>query len=248
MWNFKSAHRHVDHLAVGVFILFFIMLSTAVLARQGDRPGRFSYYALVLSWSPSYCANRKSGRFEQQCDSTRPYAFVLHGVWPQYDRGWPENCRVKRRWIPRNIVNSMLDIMPSRKLVIHEWKKHGTCSGLGPSEYYALSRQLFEKIKIPARYLSPNKPIVTSPQGIERDFLKTNPKLSADMISIACGRRNRLRDVRICFNRRLEPIACGVNENQRKLCRRETIVMPPVRNTSLPGKENRTGTSAERRL
>ena len=36
---------------------------------SGDRnvPGQFDYYALVLSWSPSYCAEN-GDRNEQQCD------------------------------------------------------------------------------------------------------------------------------------------------------------------------------------
>ena len=36
--------------------------------------------------------SRRWGDADEQCHSARPYAFVLHGLWPQYERrGWPEN-------------------------------------------------------------------------------------------------------------------------------------------------------------
>ena len=204
--------------------------SMAPHARAAGVPGEFDYYALALSWSPSWCETQGRGKKGAQCSGTRPYAFVLHGLWPQYAKGWPENCQTAEKpWVPRALIDSMLDIMPARGLVIHEYKKHGTCSGLGPEGYYALSRKLFERIKIPARYLRPRKPVVVSPQEIEADFLKTNRDLEPSMISVACGRGKRLREVRICFSKTHELISCGRNEDQAKLCSLEKIVMPPVR-------------------
>jgi ribonuclease T2 len=193
------------------------------------KPGEFDYFTLVLSWSPTYCETRNNARSDRQCSGTRPYAFVLHGLWPQNERGWPEFCRVENSWIPNNTIESMLDIMPSKALVIHEWKKHGTCSGYTASGYYATARELFSKVKIPARYFRPRKPIVISPQQIEHDFLSTNNNMTADMISIVCGRRNRLREVRICFDRNLNLRACGGNESQHNLCRLDRVILPPVR-------------------
>lgn len=224
-WNFRL---------IAVVILIAICLSgqsaeARSQQRSNSKAGIFAYYSLVLSWSPTYCATRKKGRAEPQCDAKRSYAFVLHGLWPQYKVGWPQQCRVANRWVPRNVINAMMDIMPSRGLIIHEWRKHGTCSGLGASAYFKTARQLFQQIKIPARYLHPNNPIVTSPAQIETDFLKTNPNITADMIAISCGRKKRLKDVRICFGRDLRPTNCGVNEKQRRLCRPGKIVMPPVR-------------------
>lgn len=220
--------------AVSLFVALIVFVSASE-ARDRYRPdprhsaGQFDYYTIAMSWSPTYCATRRGGRFDPQCDGRRPYAFVLHGLWPQYNRGWPQNCYVEDNWVPNHIIKSMLDIMPSKRLVIHQWKKHGVCSGLGPEAFFALSRKAFETIKIPARYISPSKPIVISPSEIENDFLKTNNKLKADMISISCGRGKRLREIRICFDKNLNLTQCGVNENQRKLCRLDKVVMPPVR-------------------
>lgn len=214
---------------------FFVLLaaagaSLAAPVHAAGSPGEFDYYALTLSWSPSWCETEGKGKTGLQCSGTRPYAFVLHGLWPQYTQGWPENCRTARRpWVPRALIDSMLDIMPARALVIHEYRKHGTCSGLGPEAYYALSRKLFERIKIPARYLRPSKPVVISPQEIETDFLKTNRDLEPNMISVACGSGRRLKEVRICFSKAHALTSCGRNEDQAKLCSLEKIVMPPVR-------------------
>jgi ribonuclease T2 len=65
--------------------------------RREDLPGQFDYYALVLSWSPTYC---NEGHDEDtQCnrrDGGR-YSFVLHGLWPQYESGYPRDCRTQRR-------------------------------------------------------------------------------------------------------------------------------------------------------
>jgi ribonuclease T2 len=123
----------------------------------------------------------------------------------------------------------MLDIMPSPKLVIHEYKKHGTCSGLDPNAYYALARKLYGQVTIPAAFVAPSREIVTSPSEIEAAFLAANPGLTAEMLSVGCGRRDRVREVRICFTREGELRSCGRNEAQERLCRREKVTMPPVR-------------------
>ena len=124
-------------------------------AARGPQPGQFDYYALALSWSPTYCGSNSGQHDAQQCGRGRRYGFVLHGLWPQWQRGWPEFCATGSSWLAEDIVRRMLDIMPSRQLVIHEWKKHGTCSGLDQQAYFALARRLFSLVQIPARYRSP---------------------------------------------------------------------------------------------
>lgn len=201
-----------------------------VHARRSQQPGDFDYYALVLSWAPTYCAGAGRGRRDPQCIGPRPYAFVLHGLWPQWQRGWPEFCRTRSRpWVPRGVIRSLRDIMPSKGLIIHEYKKHGTCSGLTVESYFDKARALYDKVRIPPRYIRPAKPLVTSPREIENDFLRANPALRPEMISVSCGRRRRLREIRICFSRSGEPAACGRNELQQRLCRQPKIVLPPVR-------------------
>lgn len=198
-----------------------------------NEAGRFDYYALVLSWSPTYCAGLRRSGYDPQChrrDGKR-YAFVLHGLWPQHERGWPESCPTRARpFVPQDVIDGMLDIMPSSRLVIHEYRKHGTCSGLSPEEYFKISRRYFGKIRIPPRYERPSQAFTVSPAEVIRDFLSVNPKLQAEQLAIACGGRgNQLREVRVCFSREGTFRACGPNEDARRLCRASRLFVPPVR-------------------
>jgi len=206
--------------------------------QERNVPGRFDYYALVLSWSPTFCASLPRDRYEPQCHRRggRPYAFVLHGLWPQHERGWPENCPTRARpFVPQPLIDSMLDIMPSSRLVIHEYRKHGTCSGLTPEGYYGLARRLYSSVTIPPRFVLPNNDFMVPPEAVVRAFVEANPTLRPDMIAVACGGPgNRLREVRICFSREGTPTRCGRNEDQDRLCRAPNMHVPPVRATPAP--------------
>lgn len=195
--------------------------------------GDFDYYSLVLSWSPTHCSSPQGQRDHSQCrpNRERGFAFVLHGLWPQYERGYPERCRTRfKPFVPRKTISSMMDIMPSKGLIIHEYRKHGTCSGLTPEAYYDLSRKLFDKIQIPAAFEAPRSEQFMSPRDLIADFRKANPGLRSDMMSVVCrGSGNRLREIRFCFSRSGQLRSCGRNENQRRLCSAKRMFIPPVR-------------------
>jgi ribonuclease T2 len=212
--------------ATAVVLAAFLLSAAAQAGESGD----FDYYTLSLSWSPSYCADPQGREDGEQCAPGRRFAFVVHGLWPQYERGWPQNCDASEGWVPEERIGSILDIMPSRNLVIHEWRKHGSCSGLSQEDYFSATRSFFGKVRIPARYLAPQADIVTSPQQLAADFVKTNRQLTAAMISVQCGNardRARLAELRICFDKAGSFIACGANEAAQ--CRARQLVMPPVR-------------------
>jgi ribonuclease T2 len=208
----------------------------APLSEQGtprNEAGRFAYYALVLSWSPTHCATLRRDGYDPQCHSRdgRRFAFVLHGLWPQHERGWPEFCPTRGgNFVPRSTIDRMLDIMPSQGLVIHQYRKHGTCSGLGPDEFFDLSRKYFSKIKVPQRFERPNEQLVVSPKEVVDAFVAANPGLTPSQIVVDCNNSgNRLREVRICLSREGQFRDCGQNENQQRLCRSDRLYMPPVR-------------------
>ena len=205
---------------------------------QRNVAGVFDYYALVMGWSPTYCSERESGGYEPQCDRNdgRRYSFVLHGLWPQHERGFPGNCRTRRKpFVPQGVIDNMLDIMPSPSLIIHEYRKHGTCSGLDPASYYDLARKLFKSIKLPQRYANPMENQFSEVADIERDFLEVNPELRPDMFAVVCGGAgNRLKELRICMSKDGKPRACGANEDQRRLCSSQRkILLPPVRSSKI---------------
>lgn len=242
-------------LAAGVALLAATLVATGAVALDEDREdyagawsdrgddrrntarpqrsGDFDYYALVLSWSPTHCADSEGDDDELQCNRTdgRRYAFVLHGLWPQYERGFPENCYMPGRgYVPQPVIDRMLDIMPSKALVIHEYRKHGMCSGLRPDAYYESARQLFKSITIPKRFVNPFENQFVSPDELVDEFTEVNPGLAPEMMAVSCaGSGNRLRELRICFSKDGKPTACGSNENQRRLCTARTMFVPPVR-------------------
>ncbi|MDQ4060878.1 MAG: ribonuclease T2 [Pseudomonadota bacterium] len=194
---------------------------------RGEAPGDFDFYVLALSWSPSYCEAERDRADPDQCATDRPYAFVVHGLWPQYERGYPEHCPYEGpRRLPPGLVDRMLDIMPSRALVRHEWEKHGTCSGLSPSRYFETVRQAYGKVAIPPAFRRLEAPAVTAPEAVERAFQAANPGLEPDMIAVTCD-RTRLREVRICMDKELRFRTCGPVD--RQACRREEIRLPPSR-------------------
>lgn len=229
--SFVSAIRRfrAPGVAVVAAAVLAILLNAGALARD-SRAGVFDYLVLSLSWSPTYCDGPGGRDDHQQCGPGRRFAFVVHGLWPQYNSGWPEYCDTRESWVPQALIDAMLDIMPSKRLIIHEWKKHGSCSGLTMADYFEATRLLFEKIRIPARYLSPQAPINTTPGQLVTDFVKTNRGLTHGMLSVQCGNardRARLSELRICIDRRGNFRQCGVNEARH--CRARTLVMPPVR-------------------
>jgi len=208
-----------------------------------DPAGTFDYYLLSLSWSPTYCAGRGRQPDPQCGPRGRPFAFVLHGLWPQFERGWPQDCpSPDRGFVPRSIAERMGDIMPNERLVFHAYRKHGTCSGLGVEGYFALARRLYQKVKVPQRFAAPtHEPFTIAPGELVDAFLAANPGLKADMIAVVCaGPGNRLREVRICFDRGGNFRACGPNEKQSKLCSAGHMYVPPVRplwGSSTPSEE-----------
>lgn len=222
---YRLAHVAASALSV---TLIFIVVACAQERRQGE-PGEFDYYILALSWSPSYCEARQdrtpNRARERQCDG-RPFSFVVHGLWPQYERGFPSYCQVPAPRLDRNIVGSMLDLMPSPRLIFHEWDQHGTCSGLSPHAYFENVRNARAAVKIPHEYAELERPIAVVPGEVAAEFLKANPGLSPRAISVFCDRK-WLTEVRICLGKDLSFRDC--TENRRNACRLDRARMPAVR-------------------
>src|SRR5690349_15530936 len=228
---FHSFSRLVFRLAVSLIFLLgpaFLAPAQAQDSRQ-NAPGEFDFYVLALSWSPSFCeaaAERgNSGRSQAQCGE-RPFSFVVHGLWPQYDRGYPEYCEQPSPRLPRNIMVSMLDLMPAPGLIYNEWDKHGTCSGLPAKAYFETIRKARAVIKIPEEFLSLPDTRTVAPAAVEDAFIKANPGLTNAGVAVTCN-RTRLSEVRICLSKELQFRAC--DEVDHQACRRDEVTMPPVR-------------------
>jgi ribonuclease T2 len=203
--------------------------ATAQDQRQ-NASGAFDFYVLSLSWSPSFCedaAERGSnGRGTQTQCGDRPYSFVVHGLWPQYEHGFPEYCQRPSPRLDRSIMVSMLDLMPAPGLIYNEWDKHGTCSGLAERAYFETIRKARAAVKIPPEFLDPTDAKTVAPQDVEDAFVKANPGLTNAAIAVTCN-RTRLSEVRICMSKDLQFRAC--DEIDRRACKRDQVTMPPVR-------------------
>lgn len=202
-----------------------LIVLSAVPALAQDRAGEFDFYVLSLSWSPSYCASAGS-RAPMQCGVAKPFAFVTHGLWPQYERGFPSDCRVTGRNPTRAQVDDMLDLMPSPGLVRHEWRRHGTCSGLDPRGYFDQVRRATGKVAIPEPYRAADEARDVTPADVERAFIEANPRLRPSMIAVGC-KDGDLSEVRICMTRDLEFRPCA--EVDRRACRAGRVSLPAAR-------------------
>jgi ribonuclease T2 len=194
-----------------------------------NEPGQFDFYVLSLSWSPSFCASaeeRGNGRAPTMQCGARPYSFVVHGLWPQYDKGFPEYCQVPAPRLNHDIVSSMLDLMPAPHLIFNEWDKHGTCSGLAPRAYFETVRKARAVVKIPPEYTGLQEALSVTPTGVEDAFVKANPGLSASGMAVECDKK-RLTEIRICLSKDLQFRDCP--EIAQRTCRREQLLMPPLR-------------------
>ena len=215
--------------AFAVFCVAVALGSASAQEQQSQRnqPGQFDFYVLSLSWSPSFCkeTEERGRQSNEQCRG-RPYSFVVHGLWPQHERGFPRDCQVPAPRLNRETMTSMLDLMPAPRLVYHEWDQHGTCSGLEAQAYFDLVRKAREAVKIPEIYVAPTATLTVTPDEVEEAFVKTNPGLSRAAIAVTCG-STRLSEVRICMSRDLQFRPC--EENDRRACRRDQVLMPPVR-------------------
>jgi ribonuclease T2 len=224
--------RIVLRLALSVACLALLLTPRAATGQdpRQNTPGQFDFYVLSLSWSPSFCAGAAErgaapATANVQC-GPRPYSFVVHGLWPQYETGYPEYCQHPSPRLGRNIMTSMLDLMPAPGLIYNEWDKHGTCSGLGERAYFETIRKARAAIKIPDDYLQLSDPKTVSPAEVEDAFIKANPGMKATGIAVTCNRK-RLSEVRICMSKDLEFRDCP--EIDKQACPLDQVTMPPVR-------------------
>ena len=204
----------------------FLILSAMAALAQEDRAGEFDYYVLALSWSPTWCAIEGDARGSPQCDTSTDYGWVLHGLWPQYHRGWPAHCQTAERPPSRRMTSEMADIMGSSGLAWYQWKKHGSCSGLSAPAYYALAREAFDRVNRPEIFRKLKDPVKLPASVVEEAFLKANPAWEPDMLTITC-RDGRIEEARLCLSKALDPVPCG--QDVVRDCRLSSALFDPIR-------------------
>lgn len=206
--------------------LLALLLAAAPARAEGEKAGSFDYYVLSLSWSAGWCALTGDARDDPQCDSGRGLTFVLHGLWPQYERGWPSYCRTVARDPTRAETAAMADIMGGAGLAFYQWKKHGRCAGLSPTDYYATARRAFASVAIPPVFARMSKTLNVPAEVVESAFLEANPGLTRDQITVTCD-QGRIQEIRLCLTKDLAPRRCG--EDAIRDCRLKDAILDAVR-------------------
>lgn len=184
----------------------------------------FDFFVLALSWSPDYCAS-SGGDDPQQCGPGKKLGFVLHGLWPQYDQGYPSNCSLEK--LSPAIKAQFPGLYPSDSLYDHEWEKHGTCTGLPAKSYLTLSKQIKESVVIPPAFRAPSTAFKTNSTQIRKDFAQANPGSNEAAFAVNCSSSGRyLKEVYVCFSKDGKPLACSVevSKNAAKSCPGELTV------------------------
>src|SRR6202140_1719281 len=217
------------HLVFAIVAVVLMAGDAVAQDRRQNQAGKFDFYVLSLSWAPSFCDAALERAPDQapppECGQ-RPYPFVVHGLWPQYEKGFPEFCQQPSPRLDRNALSSMLGLMPAPGLIFNEWDKHGTCSGLGSHAYFETVRKARALVKIPDDYIEPSHEITVAPAEGGDAFVKANPGLTRASVAVTCN-KNRLSEVRICLSKDLQFRAC--EKIARRACRRDQVTMPPLR-------------------
>jgi ribonuclease T2 len=174
--------------------------------QSASSPG-FSYYMLVLSYAPDFCAQPQGQKDPRECGPGRHVGFVVHGLWPQNDDGsWPQSCAPAQP-VSNEIVREMLPIMPARGLIQHEWARHGTCSGLAVQDYFGRVQQLYKQVKVPPQFQQPKQGFDISPRTLEQNFTQEN-NAPQGAFQVSC-KNGDLVELDVCFTKDFQYRACG---------------------------------------
>ena len=92
--------------------------------------------------------------------------------------------------------------------------------------YFAAMRRAYGAIRRPAVLRKLARPTRLPAKVIEAAFLRANPGLRADMVTITC-KAGRIQEARICLTRDLQPRDCG--RDVVRDCSLRDALLAPVR-------------------
>ena len=193
---------------------------------EGEKAGDFDYFVMALSWSANWCALEGDDRDDPQCDAGRGLTWVMHGLWPQYEDGWPSYCRTGERDPTRGETAAMADVFGGAGSAFYQWKKHGRCAGLSSKGFYDTARAAYGSITLPPVFKQIRKDMKLPASVVEDAFLESNPGMARDQITVTCD-QGMIQEVRICLTKDLEPRRCG--DDTLRDCRMKDAVLEAVR-------------------
>jgi ribonuclease T2 len=187
----------------------------------------FDFYVMTLSWSPGFCDTGGEEKSPEQCRAGSGDGFVVHGLWPDNRMtADPQDCDPGKHASTADLATAR-GLYPTDELAEHEYAKHGACTGLGASDYFALVRYVRDQLNIPPMLKAPQRPQRLPPQAIEQAFIEANANLHPDNMAVTCA-RGELIDVRICLTRDVKAFSNCLKVSGHT-CRRSALVVQPPR-------------------
>lgn len=116
----------------------------AAPAGKAAERASFDFYLLALTLHPAFCADGHQDMSECRVGGRRP--LVIHGLWPERlePRAWPRDCPAPALDLDDGLEQRLADFMPGMQAGLHEheWRKHGSCSGLDDDAYFTHTLEL----------------------------------------------------------------------------------------------------------
>jgi ribonuclease T2 len=167
-------------------------------------------YLLALSWSPQFCRGKENDPAQSnQCGGAQ-FGFILHGLWPDGPmRNDPAWC-APAKLISKPLARQHFCMTPSPQLLQHEWAKHGTCMADSPEKYLQAASLLYGAIKYPDMTRLAQSPLNVG--AFKSFFVRANPGLRPDMLSVQTANDGWLREVRVCLDLQLKPRSCPAED------------------------------------
>ena len=186
--------------------------SVAVPGIARDAPSRtmpVSGYVLSLSWSPEFCRTRiDSPRHARQCSGrSGSFGLIVHGLWPQGARSWPQWCPARRARPTGAQLARQMCVQPSARLAMRQWAKHGSCMVDRPDLYFRITRILHRSLDWPDLDRLSHKEGLTA-GDIREAWIEANTNWRREMISVQLNERGWLEEIRLCYGRDWLPAAC----------------------------------------
>lgn len=172
------------------------------------RQSAITGYTLALSWSPEFCRTRTGDRSQGvQCGGENgSFGLVVHGLWPEGDKTYPQWCEARNALTPADVRGAMC-LMPSRSLVARQWAKHGSCMVKRPANYLKVIRILYEGVRIPDYDRIAREENLTAGR-IRTAFADANPGWTEDAIGVQLNAKGWLEEIRLCYSKRFRPTPC----------------------------------------
>ena len=180
------------------------------VAREGPtRAMPVTGYVLSLSWSPEFCRTRRdSPRHARQCSGRAgSFGLIVHGLWPQGQRSWPQWCAARRARPSGAQLARQMCVQPSARLAMRQWAKHGSCLTDTPDRYFRITRILHRSLRWPDLDRLSRKEGLSA-GDIRMAWMQANPYWRREMISVQLNERGWLEELRLCYGRDWMPAAC----------------------------------------